>query len=155
MRGWGGRILLAVLALVVAAQFVPMGRANPTEDPAQTVYATVSVPSDVAGLLRRACHDCHSSQTVWPWYSRVAPVSWLVARDVIKGRGELNLSEWGRYPTRRKDRKLREICEQVTRGKMPMRAYTLMHPQARLSDQDRRAMCGWADAARKEMGPAS
>jgi len=155
MRGWGRRILVAVLALIVVAQFIPVGRANPPEDPAQTVYATMPVPPDVAGSLRRACHDCHSSQTVWPWYSQVAPVSWLVARDVTKGRGELNLSEWGRYPARRKDRKLKEICEQVTRGQMPMRVYTLMHPQAKLSDQDRKTMCGWADAARKEMGPTS
>jgi hypothetical protein len=66
----------------------------------------------------------------------------------------MNLSEWGRYAARRKDRKLKEICEQVTRGEMPMRVYTLMHPHAKLSDQERKAMCGWADAARKEMGSA-
>ena len=154
MRGWGRRIVVAVLALIVVAQFIPVGRANPPEDPAQTVYATMPPPPDIAGLLRRACHDCHSSQTVWPWYSQVAPVSWLVARDVTKGRGELNFSEWGRYPGRRKDRKLKEICEQVTRGKMPMPVYTLMHPQAKLSDQDRKAMCGWADAVRQGTGPA-
>jgi hypothetical protein len=155
MRGWGGRSLVAALVLLVAAQFIPVDRANPPEDPAQTVYATTSVPPEVASLLRRACHDCHSSQTVWPWYSQVAPASWLVARDVTKGRGELNLSEWGRYPARRKDRKLKEICEQVTGGKMPMSVYTLMHPQAKLNDQERKAMCGWADTVRKEMGPAT
>jgi len=154
MHGWGGRILVAVLVLFVAAQFVPVGRANPPEDPAQTVYAAMPVPPEVASTFRRACHDCHSNQTVWPWYSRVAPVSWLVARDVTRGRGEMNLSEWGRYAARRKDRKLKEICEQVTRGEMPMRVYTLMHPHAKLSDQERKAMCGWADAARKEMGSA-
>jgi hypothetical protein len=149
MRVWGGRILVAVVALLLVAQFIPVGRANPPEDPAQTVYSNMPVPPDIAGLLRRACQDCHSNQTVWPWYSQVAPVSWLVARDVTKGRGELNFSEWGRYQARRKDRKLKEICEQVTRGKMPMPVYTLMHPQAKLSDQDQKAMCGWADAARK------
>ena len=66
MRGWGGRILVAVLALIVVEQFIPVDRASPAEDPAQTVYATIPVPPDVAGTLRRACHDCHSSQTVWP-----------------------------------------------------------------------------------------
>jgi len=155
MRAWGRRILLVLLVLVVAVQFIPVGMANPPEDPALTVYVTVPVPPDIASILRRACQDCHSNQTVWPWYSRVAPVSWLIARDISKGRGELNLSEWGAYATRRKDRKLQEICQQVTRGEMPMPVYTLMHPQARLSDQDKKAMCDWADAGRKQVRPAS
>ena len=118
---------------------------------ADTIYAKMAVPPHVVSIFERACQDCHSSQTVWPWYSRVAPVSWLIASDVNRGRSELNLSEWGRYTPRRKDRKLKEMCDQVTSGKMPMKVYTLMHPKAKLTDPDRKAMCDWANAARKSL----
>ncbi len=155
MRLWGGWILLGALAALVVAQLIPVEKTNPPVNPVETVYASMPVPPDIASIFRRSCHDCHSNQTVWPWYSRLAPVSWLVVRDVKKGRGELNLSEWGRYAGRRKDRKLKEICEQVTGSKMPMPAYTLMHPQARLVHQDKKTMCEWTDAARKNLAMAA
>jgi hypothetical protein len=79
-------------------------------------------------------------------------VSWLLAYHVNEGRSELNFSEWGRYAARRKDRKLKEICEQVGKGKMPLLSYTIAHPQAKLSDQEKRSVCQWTDAARKGGG---
>jgi Haem-binding domain len=109
----------------------------------------------VSGILTRACQDCHSNQTVWPWYSQIAPVSWLIVHDVNEGRGELNFSEWGRYTARRQDRKLKEICEQVERGKMPMPIYTFMHPQTKLTASDRKATCEWTAAARKNLAAAA
>jgi len=109
----------------------------------------MTVPPEVAGILTRACQDCHSNQTVWPWYSRIAPVSWLTIHDVNEGRGELNFSEWSRYTARRQDRKLKEICEQVERGEMPMPIYTVTHPQAKLTASDRKTICVWSGAAQK------
>ena len=153
MRVWGRRILLAVVAMLAVSQFIPVARTNPPVDAAQTISETIPVPSGIASILGRSCQECHSSQTVWPWYSQVAPVSWFVAHHVNEGRGELNVSEWGRYTARRKDRKLKEICEQVTSGKMPLETYTLLHPQARLSDLDRKALCDWSETARKNMAP--
>ena len=153
MRVWGRRILLAVVAMLVVSQFIPVARTNPPVDAAQTMSETIPVPSGIASILGRSCQDCHSSQTVWPWYSQVAPVSWFLVHHVNEGRGELNVSQWGRYTARRKDRKLKEICEQVTRGKMPLETYTLLHPQARLSDLDRKALCDWSETARKNMAP--
>jgi Haem-binding domain len=152
MRLWGRRVVLAGIAVFAVAQFIPVTGANPPADPAQAIFANMTVPPDVTGILIRACQDCHSNQTVWPWYSRVAPVSWLVINDVSEGRRELNFSEWGRYNARRQDRKLKEICEQVERGKMPMPIYTLMHPQAKLTASDQKAICEWSAAAR--MKPA-
>jgi hypothetical protein len=151
MRVWSRRIWLAVLAVFAVAQVVPIARMNPPADAAQAMAATMPIPPDIAGILGRSCQDCHSSQTVWPWYSRVAPVSWFVVHHVNEGRRELNLSEWGRYAARRKDRKLKEICEQVTNGKMPLTTYTLLHPQATLSDSERKHLCAWAEAARKSL----
>lgn len=149
MRVWGKRVLLAGIALLVLIQFIPVTGTNPPVDPAQAIAASVNVPSDVAAILARACQDCHSHHTTWPWYSRIAPVSWLVINDVHEGRRELNFSEWGRSNARRQDRKLKEICEQVERGKMPMPIYTVMHPQAKLTASDRKAICDWTEMARK------
>lgn len=151
MRAWGRRTLLAGVAVLVGAQVVPVPRVNPSVDLGQTISATIAVPPEIAGILGRACQDCHSSQTVWPWYSRVAPVSWFLVHHVNEGRRELNLSDWGRYAPRRQDRKLKEICEQVSDGKMPLPTYTLMHPQAKLNAQETKALCEWASAARRNL----
>jgi len=149
MRVWGKRLLLVGVVALVAAQFVPVTGANPPIDPAQAVFASMPVPAEITATLNRACQDCHSNQTVWPWYSRIAPVSWLIINDVNEGRRELNFSEWGRYTARRQDRKLKEICEQVERGKMPMPIYTVMHPDAKLTASDRKAICAWSGEAQK------
>jgi hypothetical protein len=87
-------VLLAIVLLLVVIQFVPVDRSNPP------VTSEVPASPEARAVLRRACYDCHSNETVWPWYSKVAPVSWLVARDVHKGREELNFSTWDRYATK-------------------------------------------------------
>ena len=151
MHSWGKRLLLAVFVGLVMAQFVPVARTNPPVDSAETMPAKMPVPPDIASIFGRSCQDCHSNQTVWPWYSGVAPVSWLLVRHVNQGRSELNVSEWGRYTARRIDRKLKEICDQVASAKMPMATYTLLHPGAKLSNPDRKALCEWTDQARRKL----
>ncbi len=148
MRKWAGRVVLLVVALLVVAQFIPVTRTNPPVDAAQTISATTPIPPSVASILDRSCQDCHSSRTVWPWYSQVAPASWFLVHHVNEGRREMNVSDWGRYPARRKDRKLKEICEQVTSGKMPLQTYTFLHPQAKISGSDEKILCDWAETAR-------
>lgn len=143
----GGGILLVAL---VGAQFVRPARDNPPVDAGSTLEATAQVPAPVGDLLRRACYDCHSNQTRWPWYSEVAPVSWLVARDVRLGRGQLNFSAWGEYNAYDRADLLDEACEETTEGNMPLGIYTMMHSRARLSPADVAALCAWtsAEAAR-------
>jgi hypothetical protein len=94
------KILIAALVLSGAAQLVRCQRTNPS------VTQDVAAPGDVATILRRACYDCHSNETVWPWYAHVAPVSWLLHRDVVEGRRHLNFSEWDQVPADRRARKL-------------------------------------------------
>jgi len=135
-------ILVAVLAL---AQLVPVNRANPPGG------ADVAAPPEVHAILKRACYDCHSNETVWPWYSYVAPVSWLIARDVREGRGEVNFSIFTQYPDRRRQRKWKEIPEQIEKREMPPWYYTAVHPEARLSEADRATLLQWAaEGARLE-----
>jgi hypothetical protein len=130
--GWG------VLALVVVAQVIPVERTNPP------VRSEVDAPPDVVALLRRACYDCHSYETQWPWYSHVAPISWILAHHVEEGRRELNFSEWPILDFEAQGHDLKDIEEQIAEGKMPLRSYRLMHPEARLDEAERGRLLEWA-----------
>ena len=136
------KVVQWVLAAGVLIQLIPFGRdhTNPPDakEPAWDSPATKD-------LVRRACFDCHSNQTVWLWYSRVAPVSWLVQRDVNGGRRHLNFTEWDKPQRHAKD-----IAEQVKQGDMPPWFYLPMHPAARLSDTEKQQLL---DGAEKSLGP--
>lgn len=147
MRIWLKRSAYVALVLVVLVQFVQPAKTNPAVDPHSEIGAVTPVDPGVASILNRSCNDCHSNQTVWPWYSNVAPVSWLVVRDVNEGRRELNLSEWGIYAPERRMKLLSKMCKEVREGEMPMAAYSAMHPGAKLSAGDMDALCNWAAAA--------
>lgn len=123
------------LAALVAVQFVQPERGNPPVDPAS------NPPAHLAGVFRRACADCHSNETVWPWYSRFAPVSWVVAGHVREGREHLNFSEWNRLSPEKAGRRLAEACDEAKAGKMPLWQYTLLHPQAKMSAKDISVLC--------------
>ena len=133
------RALLVLGAALVLMQFVPVARTNPS-----VAAAEVPAPPGVRGILKRACYDCHSNETTWPWYSRVAPFSFLLERDVREGRREVNFSTLASDPLRRRQRKWMEIPEQVEKKEMPPWFYTAVHPEARLSDADRAALVRWA-----------
>ena len=141
---WIKRIALTLAILLVVAQLVRPARTNPPVDPAKELRA----PQPVAAILERSCYDCHSNRTVWPWYSQVAPASWLVVKDVRGGRKEMNFSEWSTFTARRTARKLQEICDQVEQHEMPLKIYIPLHPGASLSDADRHTLCDWAKAER-------
>lgn len=128
----------ALLVILIAIQFFPADKNNPPERSAP------AAPAEVQVLLRRACFDCHSNETVWPWYSQIAPASLLIARDVQKGRKEVNFSIWEKYDEKRKARKLKEIARQVEKGDMPLFYYVLLHPDAKLSPGERDLIVKWA-----------
>ena len=137
-------LAVALALLFLGAQVYRPARTNPRVDESKTLRASARLTPEVAAVLERSCNDCHSSETRWPWYSNVSPVSWFLKTHVDEGRRELNFSEWGGYAPRRRERKLHEICEQVESGEMPLRSYLPLHPSARLSDEDRRLLCDWA-----------
>ena len=126
---------LTAAAVLVGAQFVQPERGNPPADPAS------KPPAHLTGVVGRACRDCHSNETAWPWYSRVSPVSWLVAGHVRDGRKHLNFSEWNRQSPEKARRRLHEACDEARAGKMPLWQYTLLHPEAKLSADDVLALC--------------
>ena len=130
--------LAALVVLFLGIQVIPVDRANP---PAGT---ELRAPDPVMAVLRRACYDCHSHETRWPWYSRVAPMAWLMADHVKEGRGDLNFSEWPAFDFEELGEAGKDIRKQIEKGKMPLRSYLWLHPQARLSEADREILLDWA-----------
>ncbi len=126
-------VAIALVVLFVAIQAVPVW-AWQTNPPVVTDVAWTT--PEAASIARRACYDCHSNETVWPWYSKVAPVSWLVTYDVIKGRNALNFS----LPLREPAELAEEVAEVVRSGEMPPRQYLLTHPDAKLTPQEVQAL---------------
>lgn len=132
------------VAVLFALQLVRPERTNPPSDPRASFEATTHPPQQVAMSLRRACGDCHSNQTNWPWYSRIAPVSWFIAQDVREGRAHLNLSAWNQSREPEEETpEVGELCAEVKAGKMPPRSYTWLHPAARLTSPEVAALCAF------------
>lgn len=148
---WIGIGIVITLACI---QVVRPDRTNPPVDPAMTLQASTQVPPEVQAIFERSCYDCHSNQTVWPWYTNVAPVSWFIADHVKDGREELSFSEWGAYPPKKADHKLEEICEMVEKGEMPLESYLILHGGAKLSEPDKQTLCNWTKQERARMGVA-
>lgn len=119
--------IVLLIALFIVAQLIPVDKTNPpvVDEPAWDAPRTRE-------LAQAACFDCHSNETVWPWYSKIAPASWLLVRDVSEGRGELNFSEWSAS-----EQESDELVEAIRSGEMPPWYYALMHPEARLSDVEK------------------
>src|SRR4051812_31478414 len=107
------RAAVVVAVGLVAAQLIRPDRTNPPTDPTRTLAATVHPPASVLATLDRGCRDCHTNDTVWPWYTNVAPLSWFIVGHVNEGRQELNLSNWGAYDKARRAKRLAQICDLV------------------------------------------
>lgn len=139
------KILLGILGVFLIIQIIPANLPEVKEVNNDDLLLNNSVPENIAGILQKSCYDCHSNETVYPWYSYVAPVSFLVSKDTRKGRKHLNFSEWESLSKSDKAKALDEIGEEVTEGEMPMKIYPITHPDARLSDEQRKAIVAWAE----------
>ena len=135
-------IAIWTLGVLLGIQVIRPSHANPPTDTSKT-FTAIHAPNDPgAAILTRACRDCHSNDTRWPWYSQVAPMSWLVWRDVHEGREHLNFSEWGTYDQERRAHEAKAICNATVDGEMPLWFYLPMHPDARLTSEDTEQLCG-------------
>jgi hypothetical protein len=141
-------LVILLAAGFVIIQFIRPARTNPPINPAQSIEATLQVSPEVAAIFERSCNDCHSNKTVWPWYSNVTPVSWFLVNHVNEGRSEMNFSEWGNYDKDKQSRWLRDMCELVQDGEMPLSTYTPLHPGSRLSAEEKKTLCDWTNAER-------
>jgi hypothetical protein len=147
-RPWTWKWTLGLVVAVAAMlQLYPVPRSNPS------VVSDLVAPAAIKTVLVRSCYDCHSHQTRWPWYSRVAPVSWWMVSHVTRARKDLNFSTWPTFDPAAQDQTLREIAAQVKRGSMPLPSYLWGHPDARLSAADKQLILDWAGATGEPFPP--
>jgi len=146
MKLW--QYILGGLGIVlIGIQFVPNELpAVEISNPGDIIQSGI-VTQELAALLKTSCYSCHSNETVYPWYSHIAPSSWLVAKDVREGRKELNFSEWQNQDLMAKLGKLDDIIQEIEEGTMPMGIYVLMHPSAKIDDGQRELIIAWAEEA--------
>lgn len=135
-----------VLLLVVMQAFQPSLNRGSASGPAD-ITKVVSVPADVSGILKQSCYDCHSNHTTYPWYDRIAPVSWWVADHIKEGKLELNFTEFASYSAKKQAKKLEEIAETVQEGEMPLKSYLIMHGDAKLTEAQKKTLVDWSKGA--------
>jgi len=149
------RMLLTGAALFVVLQLIPVfPRTNPTVAAATSIYSQVEIPPEMDAILKRSCWNCHSNDTQWPWYSYVAPASWLIARDVEKAREIMNFSSW----TEQAGKKLQlavgmlaASCADVNVGRMPKPEYVFLHSEAMLNEAEKKGFCDWTGREGKRL----
>jgi hypothetical protein len=136
----------------VGIQFFRPERSNPELEAKNDLRNVPGTDSSSALIFRRACYDCHSNETRWPWYSNIAPVSWFLASDVHTGRKHLNFSLWGKYASTRRSQSLDDIQDEISSGDMPLPAYLLLHPSARLTAAEKDTVLAWARREKQRIG---
>ncbi|WP_350288210.1 heme-binding domain-containing protein [uncultured Croceitalea sp.] len=143
------KIAIMLLVVFIGMQFFRPDK-NTTEelDYVAAFELETNPPSTVKALLKTACYDCHSNNTVYPWYSNIAPVSYWMDDHIRHGKGELNFSEWANYSAKKKDHKLEELIEEVEEGEMPLKEYTWTHSEAHFTDEQRKLLMTWAKETR-------
>ncbi len=137
---------LVLLVVLVGLQFIPTRTNQSSEVPSTDFVKTHETPEEVAGILHASCYNCHSNNTSYPWYSRVQPVGLFLKNHIEKGKDELNLSEFGSYSSRRQLSKLKSMVSQIEDDEMPLPSYTLLHPEARLSQEKKKVLVDYLNA---------
>jgi hypothetical protein len=149
------KIAYILLAALVVIQFFRPEKNTATGPQANHISARYTVPANVNEIMQRACNDCHSNNTVYPWYANVQPVAWWLADHVNEGKGELNFDEFLTYSQKKAHHKLEEVIEMVKEGEMPLNSYTWIHRNANLSQEEKVAITDWASATMKQIESVS
>jgi hypothetical protein len=136
-------LIIVTTALVVLQFFRPEKNASPVTS--AHLFEMEKIPENIQSILKNSCFDCHSNQTRYLWYHQISPVSWMVNRHITEGKKELNFSDWGQLDDFSKIGHLEKICREAELKKMPLKAYTAMHPKARLTDEQIAALCAWTE----------
>lgn len=146
------RILIALLVIFILIQFVrPNTNVHPGVQPNSILNKYPASPQ-VTGILQKACYDCHSNNTRYPWYNHIQPVAWWMNDHVKDGKKELNFDEFLTYTAKRQSKKMDETQEMVKEGKMPLNSYTWIHKDAKLTQEEKNALLNWASGVEKDLG---
>ncbi len=148
MKKFLKRLFLLLLLAFVAIQFFKTEKNIASGISANDITRAYPVPDEVQAILKTSCYDCHSNNTVYPWYNKIQPVAWWLKNHIDEGKRELNFSEFASYRIGRQYRKLEEVNKEVKEGEMPLSSYTLIHGDAKLNDQQKLTVANWVNAVR-------
>ncbi|MFT5779608.1 MAG: hypothetical protein ACI837_002567 [Crocinitomicaceae bacterium] len=143
-------IFTILVILFGVIQFIRIDKTNPKVEIAKDFISIYEPSEKTEKILRTACYDCHSNETVYPWYSNIAPVSWWLKDHVDDGRKHLNFSIWGDYKAKKANHKLHECAEELEEDKMPLNSYTLTHGDAKLSTTQKEELAEWFESLMTE-----
>jgi hypothetical protein len=145
------RIIFVILvALFVIIQFFQPER-NRGEITAAHLMEQEMLDDEIKTVLKNACLDCHSNQTTYLWYHKIAPVSWMINQHITDGKAELNLSEWGNWEPLDQIGALDNMADEIKSGEMPLKPYVLMHPKAKLTEEQKEQFYAWAEKLSEEL----
>lgn len=138
------KIALAFLVVFIGMQFYRPEKNMDSSNHLQVFLTETNPPEEVQIVLKQSCYDCHTNNTLYPWYNNIAPVSYWLADHIDHGKGEMNLSDWANYSIEKKAHKLEEVAQVLEENEMPLEEYTWTHEEARLTDAQRKAVIEWA-----------
>ena len=145
------KILIVLVVIFIAIQFFRPKKNLSAEISQNDITLHFTVPENVQIILKKSCYDCHSNNTVYPWYNNIQPVAWWLANHVADGKRELNFSEFASYPAKKQYRKLRTTIEQIKETEMPLNSYLWIHKDAILTSDQKITLSNWADSLSKEI----
>ena len=131
------KFIAFLVVVFIGIQFIPVERTNPP------VTSDIDAPANIKEILKRACYDCHSNETNWAWYTKIAPMSLIAVKDVNEARAQLNFSEWGNYTTKTEQIK-DEIREEIREERMPPWMYKVTHGESKLTPEEKNLLRNWA-----------
>lgn len=145
------KILLGLFIVFIVIQFIrpahnTSGQVLPTD-----ITKTINVPDKILDVFKNSCYDCHSNDTRYPWYVNIQPMGWIMADHIKTGKANLNFSEFGSYSKRKQANKLRSLAETINDGSMPISSYTIMHTDAKLSEENKKLITGWVAKTRDSL----
>lgn len=145
------KILLVLLVALLLIQFIRPEKNKSEGKSANHISNKYSVPAEVSGILEKSCNDCHSNNTVYPWYANIQPVAWWLQDHVNEGKKELNFSEFLSYSPKKARHKMDEVIEMVKEEEMPLPSYTWIHRNAKLTEAEKTSLTSWASALMKQI----
>ena len=142
------KVAIALVIIFIVMQAFRIEKTNPPIDLSQDFIEQNKPSPEIASMMKSACYDCHSNETVYPWYTNVAPVSWWIKDHINEARRHLNFNMWTTYKSKKQDKKLRECVENIEEGDMPMNYYTWIHKDAVLSKEQQKTLMDYFNSLR-------
>lgn len=144
-------IIASFIFIFIVIQFFPPKRNDKLVNPQNDIVFKLDIPATVKNKIVDACYDCHSDNTVYPFYNRISPVSWLLANDIKRAKKHLNFSEWANYDRKTQIKLLSNICDELKSGEMPLKMYVFMHRKAVINQNERDEICQWTEQAAEQV----